>query len=296
MRSSVMGRSKGMRRTVPAAILLFGLGMAGPGMVHCGATTSPVGAMNEGGNANACSPVGSMAKASDGCNACTCSPSAQWACTTVACATPDGGGDSAGGPGGVSCDYNGVNYRPGDNFASADGCNSCTCSQTGQVACTLVACADAGPDAASSDGGCIGSPPANGCNFCLCTAGNWICGVTQCAPGDASRSDGPPTSGDASRNDAQPPSSDASASDGPPIPKDASTDAPAGVVCGSVTCGPGEWCDTSGANPTCRCGPVNGSCSAGLECCANLLSGCGRAHCNESCAAKNDAGPALTCP
>jgi Pacifastin inhibitor (LCMII) len=277
-----------MRRTIPAAILLLGLGTAGVGMVHCGATTSSVGAMNDVVNARACSPVGSMAKASDGCNACTCSQSGQWACTTLACAAPDGGGDSTVGPSSVSCVYNGVSYRPGDTFASIDGCNSCTCAQSGQVACTLIACAP-GPDAASSDGGCVGAPPSNGCNACVCTAGNWICGVQQCPPADASRSDGPPMSSDAS-------SRDASASDGPTLPRDASTDAPARVVCGSVTCGLGEWCDTSGATPTCRCGPTGGSCSTGLECCVNPFSGCGGAHCNERCLAKDDAGAAYTCP
>jgi hypothetical protein len=66
-----------MRRPIPAAILLLGLGTAGVGMVHSGATKSSVGAMNDVVNAQACSPVGSMAKASDGCNACTCSPSGQ---------------------------------------------------------------------------------------------------------------------------------------------------------------------------------------------------------------------------
>jgi hypothetical protein len=173
--------------------------------------------------------------------------------------------------------------RLGATRSSIDGCNSCTCAQSGQVACTLIACAP-GPDAALSDGGCVGPPPSNGCNACVCTAGNWICGVQQCPPGDASRSDGPPMS------------SDASASDGPTLPRDASTDAPARVVCGSVICGLGEWCDTSGATPTCRCGPTGGSCSTGLECCVNPFSGCGGAHCNERCLAKDDAGAAYTCP
>jgi hypothetical protein len=62
-----------------------------------------------------------------------------------------------------------------------------------------------------------------------------------------------------------------------------------------VTCGIGEWCDTSSGTPTCRCGLVGGACGAGLECCANLASGCGPLHCNERCAAKDDAG-AFTCP
>ena len=54
-------------------------------------------------------------------------------CDGGPCATPDGGG--AGG-----CVYEGKRYAAGDSFPSADGCNSCSCSEGGQVACTLRAC------------------------------------------------------------------------------------------------------------------------------------------------------------
>jgi len=40
----------------------------------------------------------------------------------------------------VTCDYNSKTYRAGDNFPSEDGCNSCTCSSNGQVACTEMFC------------------------------------------------------------------------------------------------------------------------------------------------------------
>ena len=39
------------------------------------------------------------------------------------------------------CDYNGKHYDAGSAFPSSDGCNSCSCSDNGQVACTLRACA-----------------------------------------------------------------------------------------------------------------------------------------------------------
>jgi WD40-like Beta Propeller Repeat/Pacifastin inhibitor (LCMII) len=48
--------------------------------------------------------------------------------------------------GGLACEYTGVQRTSGSSFPSSDGCNSCTCSAGGQVACTLRACSsDAGP-------------------------------------------------------------------------------------------------------------------------------------------------------
>ena len=39
-----------------------------------------------------------------------------------------------------ACVYGGQRYRPGQSFPSTDGCNTCTCSEGGRVACTLRAC------------------------------------------------------------------------------------------------------------------------------------------------------------
>lgn len=41
----------------------------------------------------------------------------------------------------VTCSYDGKQYRPGDQFESSDGCNTCSCSDDGGVACTKMACA-----------------------------------------------------------------------------------------------------------------------------------------------------------
>lgn len=38
------------------------------------------------------------------------------------------------------CEYNGVTYQVGESFPADDGCNSCSCTETGEVACTLMAC------------------------------------------------------------------------------------------------------------------------------------------------------------
>jgi len=40
----------------------------------------------------------------------------------------------------VTCSYDGETYSPGDSFPSTDGCNTCSCSSTGNVGCTKRAC------------------------------------------------------------------------------------------------------------------------------------------------------------
>ncbi|HEX6242602.1 MAG TPA: hypothetical protein VFZ61_16930, partial [Polyangiales bacterium] len=39
-----------------------------------------------------------------------------------------------------TCMYNGKLYKEGESFPDADGCNSCSCTAGGLVACTLKAC------------------------------------------------------------------------------------------------------------------------------------------------------------
>lgn len=38
------------------------------------------------------------------------------------------------------CLYEGKEYKYGDGFKASDGCNSCSCGEDGQVACTLMFC------------------------------------------------------------------------------------------------------------------------------------------------------------
>lgn len=40
----------------------------------------------------------------------------------------------------VTCEYEGETYEVGEGFTASDGCNSCSCTETGEVACTLMAC------------------------------------------------------------------------------------------------------------------------------------------------------------
>ncbi|AUX47552.1 uncharacterized protein SOCE26_090740 [Sorangium cellulosum] len=39
-----------------------------------------------------------------------------------------------------TCEYDGVEYSPGDKFPDTDGCNSCYCTEDGDVACTDMQC------------------------------------------------------------------------------------------------------------------------------------------------------------
>jgi hypothetical protein len=38
------------------------------------------------------------------------------------------------------CEYGGVTYAVGDSFPAEDGCNTCTCTEDGVWACTMMAC------------------------------------------------------------------------------------------------------------------------------------------------------------
>lgn len=40
----------------------------------------------------------------------------------------------------VTCTYQGQEFKPSESVPSIDGCNTCSCSDNGQVACTLMAC------------------------------------------------------------------------------------------------------------------------------------------------------------
>jgi hypothetical protein len=52
-------------------------------------------------------------------------------------------GPGSGGSSGVAaCEYGGTTYPAGMSFPSSDGCNTCSCSDDGSVACTERACAN----------------------------------------------------------------------------------------------------------------------------------------------------------
>ena len=82
---------------------------------------------------------------------------------------------------GVECEYEGQTYEPGDDFPAADGCNSCTCGDDGEVACTLVDCPPLRCDYGGSSFELDTSFPAgDGCNTCTCTEQGVTCGTIPC--------------------------------------------------------------------------------------------------------------------
>jgi len=73
--------------------------------------------------------------------------------TTGSGGTTGGAGTTgSGGAGGGTCPYAGMTYPAGTSFPGLDGCNSCTCTADGQIACTDRACpSDAGTPACAFD-------------------------------------------------------------------------------------------------------------------------------------------------
>ena len=80
-----------------------------------------------------------------------------------------GNGNGHGGHGG-GCVLDGEHYRPGESFPSPDGCNTCSCGEDGQIACTLRFCV-------ASCGGITGESCAEG-EYCSFPP------ETQCGSGD----------------------------------------------------------------------------------------------------------------
>jgi hypothetical protein len=46
----------------------------------------------------------------------------------------------------TTCSYDGATYDVGDSFPSTDGCNTCSCSSSGNATCTKKACLACDPD------------------------------------------------------------------------------------------------------------------------------------------------------
>ncbi len=84
------------------------------------------------------------------------------------------------------CEVDGVEYDVGDEVPSQDGCNTCTCTEEGGLACTEMYC--------PPGGGCTGDdgtqyeagqsfPSPDGCNTCSCSPdGEIACTAMGCDP------------------------------------------------------------------------------------------------------------------
>ena len=95
--------------------------------------------------------IGDQFKSDDGCNTCFCGEDGGVGCTEMACADHDYDDDYYDD---YDDDYDddekycfrgNEKYRAGESFPASDGCNACTCSENGQIACTLMACIDEPP-------------------------------------------------------------------------------------------------------------------------------------------------------
>ena len=116
--------------------------------------------------------------------------------------------DAAPGTDASSCVYAGTTYAAGEDFTAKDGCNTCSCGASGQVACTTMVCLSPGEAGASgrdaspfngcaaTDEGCVlhsggvlavGESYADGCSTYSCmAAGSLMCSADACPAPDAS--------------------------------------------------------------------------------------------------------------
>jgi hypothetical protein len=162
------------KRVYQWLLVAFGLGFGAAS--GCGGKL-PVGSMtNPVADGQAC--TGSeTAKASDGCNICSCS-NGTWSCTKETCGGSTTGGSTTGGS--TTC-------KDGDTKVAADGCNSCSCVG-GAWGCTLLGC----PTPACK----AGETKTVDCNTCGCSMGQWACTAVacpnpapECKPGDSKKVD-----------------------------------------------------------------------------------------------------------
>lgn len=73
------------------------------------------------------------------------------------------------------CVYEGSVYARGATFDATDGCNTCSCTASGEVVCTTDVC----PESCEYEGQNYeigdGFPSADGCNTCTCTSDGVAC-------------------------------------------------------------------------------------------------------------------------
>jgi hypothetical protein len=161
-----------------------------------GCSLSTVGSMDPTQGGKCESPM-QKETAKDMCTVCTCTGAGTWDCNSDACpgaggsgpgtggtngmgtggsgtgASPGAGGTDAMGTGGMSMGGTGMGgsagsgaCMPGESKLADDGCNKCTCTETGEWACTLVDCAACTPMETMTVG----------CQSCVCNAtGSWDC-------------------------------------------------------------------------------------------------------------------------
>ncbi len=125
----------------------------GAGSGGSGGSGMSVGGTGMGGSAGACTQ-GDTKLADDGCNKCTCTDSGDWACTLLGCTVCTPMDTKTFACQTCICDATGAwncmtvgsedcmpaACKPGETTLAGDGCNTCTCTMDGQLACTQKAC------------------------------------------------------------------------------------------------------------------------------------------------------------
>ena len=198
-----------------------------------------------------------------------------------------------------TCTVGGVVHQIGDSFPSDDGCNTCSCGQDAQVACTTRACAKTCIyDGVERQPGTT-FPSTDGCNTCSCGAdGQVACTEIACADTCSAEHDCPEGSGMCYR-----PGQDVGCGICQSPPEGATCDSDgacnAGEICeplrcacaGERTCvpgcgadspcGEGQQCGASGRCVALACG-AEGACPPNFRCDGG---GCLRQACtaSESC-------------
>ncbi len=87
--------------------------------------------------------------------------------------------------GALGCDYNGTHHDVGAGFPSTDGCNTCSCTATGSVACTKRFCVAGCNYNGTHYAPGASFPSSDACNTCSCNAdGNVFCTERFCVPTD----------------------------------------------------------------------------------------------------------------
>ena len=94
-----------------------------------------------------------------------------------------GGGAGTGGGSGITCEHGGKTYQPGESFPAGDGCNDCSCTSDGSVACTLAFCVSGCDYGGKHYEPEQTFPAADGCNTCTCADGGDVsCTEMDCGP------------------------------------------------------------------------------------------------------------------
>jgi len=133
--------------------------------------------------------IGESYIALDGCNTCSCGNMDGLAkCTMMACPpkpedqTVEAKGDEAA----TTCLVNGLEIEVGQEYTPPDGCNTCTCTDTGDSACTRKACEPCSTcDGDDGNTYCAGEVflSGDGCNTCRCGENGAVpCTKMACLP------------------------------------------------------------------------------------------------------------------